>query len=696
MRLLVSIISAALSVGAIARADTEQVLDGKLHHLRVAGPREWSDFPEKPEASELMMHFRAVPNPKEAPLRLRQQDVKEDWRVALNGQEIGRLRQDENDMAICLVVPPGRLVAGDNTLSIHQIGTVPDDIRVGQIALDESPLHELLRQAMVDITVKDAQTDAPVPCRLTVVNADGALMMSGAQSGGQVAVRPGVIYTGDGRATFGLPPGDYTVYAGRGFEYGIDSTHLALKPGDRVTRRLTIRREVPLTGYVSCDTHIHTLTYSGHGDATLDERMLTLAGEGIQLPVATDHNRQVDYEPTATRLGVRRWFTPVVGNEVTTDIGHFCIFPAPAVGPVPNVRLRTWDAIFDSIESHTHAPVVILNHPCDEHVGYRPFAPGHFNIATGENLDGWVLRANGIEVVNSGATQSDPMLPYRGWFALMNRGVFLTPVGASDSHDVARYIVGQGRTYIHSHARDPAKIDVSEVVAAFRAGRVLVSCGLVADITVNEKYGPGDLVPPSDSVSVAVRVLGPGWTTAESVALYANGEKIREAKIDDGAKPGVKWSGRWDLPRFKHDVYLVAIATGPGVRELYWPIAKPFQPSSPDIRRLVIGSTGAVWIDADGDGKRTSAYEYARRMLARTGPNAVKVIRELRDYDEAVAAQAAGLLNSQQIAIEDPAVLRAAKDAGPQVERGFRAFMNAMRQCREARRTSGSAPRTDK
>ena len=30
--------------------------------------------------------------------------------------------------------------------------------------------------------------------------------------------------------------------------------------------------------------------------------------------------------------------------------------------------------------------------------------------------------------------QSDPMLPYRGWFALMNRGVLLTPVGASDSH----------------------------------------------------------------------------------------------------------------------------------------------------------------------------------------------------------------------------------------------------------------------
>jgi len=29
-------------------------------------------------------------------------------------------------------------------------------------------------------------------------------------------------------------------------------------------------------GFVSCDTHIHTLTFSGHGDATIDEPGLTV------------------------------------------------------------------------------------------------------------------------------------------------------------------------------------------------------------------------------------------------------------------------------------------------------------------------------------------------------------------------------------------------------------------------------------
>lgn len=686
---------AFLAIPAALAAPAERVLDDRLHHLRAAGAREWTDFPEKPEAPGLLVHFPGESNAREATLKLRQLDVKEDWRVALNGQEIGRLRQDENDMVVCIPIPPSRLKVGDNTLSVRQVGAVPDDVRVGQIALDDRPVHEVLGEATVDVTVLDGGTNAPVPCRLTVVNADGALVMTGAESGGQLAVRPGVIYTGNGHAEFGLPAGRYTIYAGRGFEYAIEAAPIELKPGDHVSRRLAIRREVPLAGYISCDTHVHTLTFSGHGDATLDERMLTLAGEGIDMPIATDHNRQVDYEAAATRLGARRWFTPVVGNEVTTDVGHFCIFPAPAGGPLPNARLKAWDAIFDSIESHTHAPVVIFNHPCDEHVGYRPFAPEHFNAATGENLDGWVLRANGIEVINSGAMQSDPMLPYRGWFAMMNRGVMLTPVGASDSHDVARYIVGQGRTYIRAEARDAGKIDVREAVAAFRAGRVLVSCGLVADITVNDRYGPGELVPASDSVRVTVRVLGPGWTTAQTVALYANGEKIREATIEDGGKPGVKWSGHWDLPRFKQDVFLVAMATGPGVRAPYWPIAKPYQPSSPEVNRMVMGSTGAVWIDADGDGKRTSAYEYARRLLARTGPNAAEVIRALRDDDQATATQAAGMLQAAGVSVEDPAILQAASSAGPQVERGFRRFIDAFRESRTARDKFGGRGKVD-
>src|SRR5690606_34345266 len=110
------------------------------------------------------------------------------------------------------------------------------------------------------------------------------------------------------------------------FEYGVDSVHLELDAGDQIEKALRIRREVPTEGWVSSDIYIHTLTHSGHGDATLEDRAITIAGEGIELPVLTDHNINVDLTPTVKTLGLDRYFTPVTGNEVTTRVGHFNVF----------------------------------------------------------------------------------------------------------------------------------------------------------------------------------------------------------------------------------------------------------------------------------------------------------------------------------------------------------------------------------
>src|SRR5262249_18246698 len=154
-----------------------------------------------------------------------------------------------------------------------------------------------------------------------------------------------------------------------------------------------------------------------------------------------------------------------------------------------------------------------------------------------------------MEVINSGAQQSDVLRLYRDWFGLLNRGIKLTPVGASDSHDVSRFIVGQARTYIQCADDKPGDIDVGLALTNFLKGRVSVSLGLLAEITVDDKYGPGDLAPATRPVKVAVRVLGPSWVKADKVELYANGSKIREAQIEKGKQPGVKWAGEWHLPR---------------------------------------------------------------------------------------------------------------------------------------------------
>ena len=290
-----------------------------------------------------------------------------------------------------------------------------------------------------------------------------------------------------------------------------------------------------------------------------------------------------------------------------------------------------------------------------------------------------------MELVNSGAQQSDWLQTYRDWFGLLNHGVLMTPVGASDSHDVSRFIVGQGRTYIRCRDDQPGEIDVAEVLTSLLAGRVLVSCGLLVEITVNDKYGPGDLVPDDEHVLVKLRVVGPSWATAQKVMLYANGSPIREQEIHDGTRGGVKWNGQWELPHFDHDVHLAAIAIGPGVESLHWPVAKPYQPTSLVVDRRVIGSTGAVWLDADGDGQRTSALVYAQRLMTKHGNSPSDVAAALSMYDEAVAVQAAALLNASGADLYDSNLRAAAEQAGPHVERGFRAFLEAWRAGEVAR-----------
>lgn len=658
----------------------ERVLDPKFHHLRSGAAREWADFPEQAEAAELAVTFTAAGNPQEMTLRLRQDDVKHTWRVALNGKVLGRLIVDENDQIGLWKLPPGALVEGVNRLEISAADkTKADDIRVGDVRLIDLPLDKAASDGVVEVGVIDGG-GAAAPCRLTIVDQNGSLVPIGAKSDDRSAVRNGTIYTADGSARFGLARGRYTLYAGRGSEWSVASTTITVRPGETTTQALTIRREVATPGWVAADTHIHTLTFSRHGDATAEERTITIAGEGIELAVATDHNIQIDLEPYAKKTGTRRWFTPVVGNEVTTKVGHFNAFPVPLSAKLPDDKAKSWPEIFDGIAAGAPGvELVILNHPADLH-GIRVFDPRRFNSVVGRNLDGWKLRANGVEVVTSAAMQTDGLRLFADWFGLLNRGLPVTPIGSSDSHEVSRFLLGQGRTFVRCPDADPGNIDVRTAYRSLREGRVGVSLGLFVEMTVGGSAGPGELCKVGDGpVRVEVRVQGPTWMMADHVALYANGVMIRRETIHAPAgKPApLKWAGGWTIPRPAHDVHLVAIATGPGVTAPYWRMPRPYQPTSIVWKPYVLGATGAVWLDADGDGKGTGAFEYAQRLVNVAAGDVKGTIEGLAPFDEAVAAQAADILVERGVKADDATLVEALKSAPEPVRRGFARYFAA-------------------
>lgn len=656
-----------------------QTLDSVWHHIRNTGTREWNDFPVQAGFDKYALNFSSAPNEEETTLSVRQYDVKGTWRVLLNGEHLGILHQDEKDLIRYLRIPPGALRA-DNRIEILSSDAQADDIRVGQMTLHARPLAKVLSEAHVDFDVVDAESNERVPSRITIVNGRGILQQVSPALDAPLAIRPGYVYTGNGEAILGLPAGTYTFYATRGFEYGVDTLTATLAAGDHLQHRFTLRREVSTGGWVSSDTHIHTFTWSRHGDATASERVLTIAGEGLELPVTTDHNLHVDLKPFAIDQAVNRYFTSVTGNEVTTRVGHFNIFPVSE--PVANHRGNDWKTLSQQL-GDKKSRVIILNHARDIHAGFRPFDPALHIASAGIRRDGWDLPANAMEVINSGSQQTDQMQLTHDWFGMLNGGQIITPVGSSDSHDVSRFIVGQARTYIRCNDEDPSAINVREAVRNLLEGNVMVSFGLIAEIEINDSYGPGELVPPSHEVKIAVKVSGPAWAWAENVSLYANGKKIRQATVVNKKAAGEKWSGVWNLTVPTHDIYLVAVAEGPGRSLPYWPIARPFQPTSPEWTPRIVGLSGAVWLDGDKNGKRNPAVDYAENLWRQSNGNVSSLIQSLAAFDESISIQAAALLYKNSMNLSGPEMAKALRNASPETRSAFQTVIRNLEMAKK-------------
>ena len=659
-------------------APVDLVVTPRMHHLRSGTGREWSEFPAPAEAAALVLAFQSKSNGREQTLRVRHRDLKQVWLVSLNGREIARLPTDEADMMTFWTVPSDVLKDGSNELRIHTASAVPDDVLIGDVRLIDRPREEVLSQAVVDVSVHDELDKRRVPSRITVVDERGTLVSLGNVSDQQHAVRPGVVYTTTGAARLRLPAGRYVVYAGRGFEYSVASTKVDLAPGSNPPRQLSIRREVDTAGWAAMDTHVHTGAFARHGDASALERMATIAGEGLELPVSTEHNMRVDFDGYSREAGGRDHFTPVAGAEVTTtSIGHFNVFPIRPDVKTIDAQAADWLRLRDRIAAVADQPVIVLNHGRDLHGGFRPLGLARHVSVAGEDLDGWSLPANAMEVINSGAVMSDSMALPRDWMGMLNRGSLLTPVGSSDSHDVSRYIVGQGRTYVRCDDGVPGEIDLSRAIDSVRRGRVTVSYGLFVEMSVDAK-GPGELVASTGDLTIRIRVKGPGWTRADRVTLYVNGASAREAQIPNGKNAGMKWESTWRVPKPPHDVYLTAIATGPGISAPYWPTAKPYQPTSIDFTPYVLGLSGAIFVDADGNGKFDSAFDYARREVSASS-DASSLVKRLASYDAAVAIQAASLLRAQEPATFEARIRSMAQRAAPHVEKGLSEYLDSYR-----------------
>lgn len=500
-------------------------------------------------------------------------------------------------------------------------------------------------------TVSDADNGKPVPARVTITDTNGVLCRVFNAPTNGTAVRDGLIYTRGTEVTIHLTEGEYVFYATRGTEWSRARQFVSVKSGSGAKTDLRIRREVDTSGFIAADTHIHTLTFSGHGDASVQERMITLAGEGVELAVATDHNHQTDYRPYQRKASLKKYFTPVTGNEVTTRVGHFNAFPLPPNKDVPEHRQTNWVKLVESMREKG-AKVVILNHPRWQRQDV--WQANGLNPVTGERASGTRVTFDGMELVNSGNVQTNILGLFRDWFSLLNRGEKVTSIGASDSHGVYP-VVGQGRTYIRSSTDTPARINVKEVCKNILAGQTTVSFGIYSEVLVNDRFSMGQLATCSGPVKVQLRVAAPSWVRPRRALLFLNGVVVAERPLEASVGQVLDTRLEFSIAAPRHDAYLVCAVLGEPVTEPFWPTAQPY----------TLAACNPVYIDADNNRRYDSPRATAQRLIATTGKDLESQWQMIAELDDAIAVQAVDLLwSAADVALRRALLDRLAQAAG--------------------------------
>ncbi len=385
-----------------------------------------------------------------------------------------------------------------------------------------------------------------------------------------------------------LGVGRYRVTVTRGFEYTareVDVT-VAQRKGARVD--VDLERVVDTHGWIAADLHLHAAP-SPDAPTRLEDRVLSLVAGGVEVGVATDHNVVTDYAPVIKRLGLDKWVTSIIGDEITTKgtlYGHFNLFPLALGGtPVPFER-TTPRAIVDASRAATPADrpkVLQLNHPRMGDIGY-------FDILGFDPKDvaGWQARTplaelgfDAIEVFNGDhyAQLDQVERCLRDWFALLDAGKRMTATGNSDSHKLAYHEAGVPWNYVQIANDDPAKLDERAFVDAVRKGRVVVSSGPFVRLTANKKE-IGDSVSAGD-VDIAVRVDAPPWVDVDRVEIVGRGGAILQTWGVKSSTTPKRLDVRTKLALKRGD-WIIAIARGTKpMTFLHRPGAKPFAFTNP-------------------------------------------------------------------------------------------------------------------
>lgn len=468
------------------------------------------------------------------------------------------------------------------------------------LVLDLSPGGEIA------VSVIDADTKKAMPSRLWVHGIEGTLDPSFGPDFRASGAGP-LIDVLTGEVVTPLPKGRYRIEATHGLEWTVDAKVIDVKSGQREPVKLELRHAVATPGLVGCDLHVHARP-SFDTLVSVEDRVTTLVTAGVEFAVPTEHNVVGDYGPATNALGLTRSFSSVTGVEVTTygpRYGHFGVFPYPVDQKVPPYRQVRAGQMFEAARKGDPARIIQVNHPrLGKGIGYfniAGFSPKSGVVPVRMRTDFDTIEVyNGYEIQN--AAQVESVLA--DWLSLLAHGHKFAATGSSDSHTVQYNWAGYPRTLVRQDdplAGEPGHpADPTQIVAAIKAGRSIVTSGPVVDLVVDGGRPGEEVSLRSDATNAHVTVTAAPWIDVTSLELYVDGKTFVTKNIPQkpssvGRESGSLTELQARAVRFEGDIpltfapgkhFVVAVARGQRKAE----DVLPFMPFAP------MAITNPVWI----------------------------------------------------------------------------------------------------
>ncbi len=463
-------------------------------------------------------------------------------------------------------------------------------------------------EARLRFTVKEADSDALIPAKLTLLGVEGtpdpAFSQTdlGRQEGGAVLAYNRILtVTGEGSVL--VPQGSYDLYISRGIEWDLHTVRrLRLGPaGVSVSARL--RHVVPTSGWLSADFHVHAAC-SYDSQVPMLHRVHEFAADGVDLIVATDHNMVCDYAPLVAELGLQAVLAGGSGDEVTTTAwGHFGVLPIPPdrhrAGLGAILRHETEPdplALFADVRRRYPPALIDVHHArADREIGY--FDSAGFDAQEDRAArPGFSFDFDALEILNGymdpTLSQLDTLLA--DWFGLLSHGHRVAATGNSDTHHLTYNLGGYPRNYIRVADDRPGHTPLSTIAAELKAQHSFFSSGPFVRVAIGAA-GPGDLATArGGQVEAEITIWAAPWIAVSRVIVYLNGrEAHRYAIADHSAVLRSQQRLRLAVPR---DAYLVLRVEG----------ERPLSPVVGDGRHFAVrplAITNPIYIDTDGNGR---------------------------------------------------------------------------------------------